>query len=293
MQGHIYYFSLKFLSFFSNSLYIRLINTFTEAQSMEKSIRLYDELHEFARQPMTIDEANAEGCRFTETEATLKAFDDFKHDYLSFCEEQNAIEGEPFSQEPPSIDTYLKLHKATRKASRKLKIGLTTAPPVLDFSMREELAKPSVSKFLNTEATTTAAMKQLSLVQPTPKHANLKPASPVSFEKFVLNSSDKKFLDAVFFVPKECTKEMASTPEQFVKQHAFPNKGLVLNKMKLWIDKMASNPAEANKISITSMSGQKHFIGHIAFNFTSFRSFYNNKDEIPFVKLMGNSKIGQ
>lgn len=255
--------------------------------TMEKSIRLYDELHEFARQPLSIDEANEEGCRFTSSEATKKAFEDFKHDYLTFCDEQNAIEGEPFSQEPPSIETYLKLHKATRKASRKLKIGLT-APPVLDFSMRNEV-EPTLTK----KKVTTAmppVLKPLSEVQATPKHSNAV-TTPLTFEEYVRSKSEKEFKDAVFFLPKDCKEEMASHPEQFVKQHMFANKGLVLNKMKLWIDKMKSNPAEANKLSITSVAGQSHCIGKIAFNFTSFNQFYNNREKIPFVKLLGKSKI--
>ena len=253
---------------------------------MEKSIRLYDELHEIARQPLTIEEANEEGCRFTESEATLKAFEDFKHDYLTFCDEQNAIEGEPFSQEPPSIETYLKLHKATRKASRKLKIGLT-APPVLDFSMRSKATKKVTATKVSAPV-----LRPVSQVQPTPKHSVISAATPpLSFEEYVKSKPDKQFSDAVFFLPKDCKEEMASHPERFVKQHAFANKGLVLNKMKLWIDKMSSNPAEANKLSITSMSGKSHCIGHIAFNFTSFKQFYNNREKIPFVKLMGNSKI--
>jgi hypothetical protein len=255
---------------------------------MEKSIRLYDELHENARQPLSIDEANEEGCRFTDNEATLNAFEDFKGDYLSFCDEQNAIEGEPFAQEPPSIQTYLAQHKATRKASRKLKIGLT-APPVMDFSMR--------SKRVTLKAKTTRTQPVLrpvekTEVQSTPKHvASAKTRPSLSFEEYVASSNEKGFLDAVFFLPKDCKEEMQNNPDVFVKQHAFANKGLVLNKIKLWIDKMSSDPGEANKLTITSMSGKKHCIGHIAFNFTSFKQYNKSREQIPFIKLMGNSKI--
>ena len=102
---------------------------------MQRSIELYNKLHECCREALSISEANAEGCNFYDNEATQKAFEDFQRDYGNFCEEQNTVEGEPFTQEPPNIAHYLTLHKATKRANRKLKIGVT-APPVMEFPMR-------------------------------------------------------------------------------------------------------------------------------------------------------------
>ena len=86
---------------------------------MQRSIELYNKLHECCREALSISEANAEGCNFYDNEATQKAFEDFKRDYGNFCEEQNTVEGEPFTQEPPNIAHYLTLHKATKRVTNK------------------------------------------------------------------------------------------------------------------------------------------------------------------------------
>ena len=254
---------------------------------MESSIKKFNSLHEYAREAMTLEEANTEGeCNFTDNEPTRKAFDDFAKDFENFCEEQNAVEGEPFAQDAPSIEYYLKLHKATRKATRKLKIGLT-APPVMEFSTRGGR---------KIKATPVLRPVQTDTVQATPKHvASAKPTSPIlGFRDYVKSSRNKNFKDAVFFLPNECKEDMQNNAEVFVTRHAFPNKGLVLNKLKLWRSKMKTNPAEANSIKITSLTGQSHYIGNIAFNFSSFNNAYANRDkDIPFISLMGVSKIKQ
>ena len=55
---------------------------------------------------------------------------------------------------------------------------------------------------------------------------------------------------------------------------------------------MKTNPVEANSIAIASLTGKSHYIGNIAFNFSSFNDAYaNHLKETPFIALMGVSKI--
>ena len=102
---------------------------------MNDSIELYDELHSMSREPLSIEEANAKGCNFYDNEPTRNAFQDFRECFQSFCDEQNCVEGEPFAQEAPSIRPFLDSHKATKRPSRRLKIGVK-APPVMSIARK-------------------------------------------------------------------------------------------------------------------------------------------------------------
>lgn len=261
---------------------------------MQRSIELYNKLHECCREALSIADANAEGCNFYDNEATQKAFDDFHRDYSNFCEEQNTVEGEPFTQDPPNIAHYLALHKATKRANRKLKIGVT-APPVMDFPMRgpkvekkpiqlRKLEPKRVAKAPPT-ATILEEVKEKAKEEPLVKAS----APPVSFEAYVkLNPSvcDKNNL---IFLPKAYEAEMLKSPAKFVHRHVFPNKQKVISKIKEWKSFMkAGEVKKAADITIRSMDGKDRLIGSIAFSFKSFDRYCNNEDKEQYVTLLCN-----
>ena len=181
---------------------------------MDSSIKLYDQLHSYGRdEAMSIEEANAEGCKFYDNEATRQAFADFRECFQNFCEEQNCIEGEPFAQEAPSIKTYLDLHKATKKPSRRLKIGVK-APPVISiarqtdaFQLSEAPPAPrSLLQKVKEEQRPKATILEkvssntVSELPKTVENMSLKDEDE-TFESFVQQTDSIVFKDAVFFLP--------------------------------------------------------------------------------------------
>ena len=257
---------------------------------MQRSIDTYNKLHECSREALSIEEANAEGCSFCDNEPTRKAFEDFQRDYNQFREEQNTVDGEPFSQEPPTIQYYLKLHKATKKANRKLKIGVT-APPVMDFAMRTPLAPRSVRpKREQPMPTLKKTEKLLSEVQECSLKTEEKNRPSVDFKSFV----EKSFAgqDLFFFLPREkhYEEEMAKNPLAFARRHAFPTRQKVIAKIKQWKNLMrgtdGADMKKASEITIRSLDNMDRPIGSIAFSFKSFDKCCN--DEKAYVALMCN-----
>lgn len=237
---------------------------------MQRSIDTFNKLHECSREALSIDEANAQGCSFCDNEPTRKAFEDFHRDYNQFCEEQNTVDGEPFTQEPPTIQQYLKLHKATRKASRRLKIGVT-APPVMDFAMRAPVAPRSSTKGSGL-FDKTQEKKLLSEVQPK-KTMRAKATPQVDFEQFIRKEPSFAGQDLLFFVPRQkmYEEEMAKDPLSFAKRHAFPMREKVIVKIKKWKELMqSSDMKKASDITIRSLDNKDRPIGSIAFSFKSF-----------------------
>ena len=269
---------------------------------MDRSIELYDQLHTCGReQAMSIEEANAEGCNFYDNEATRQAFADFRECFRNFCEEQNCIEGEPFAQESPSIKPFLDQHKATKRPSRRLKIGVK-APPVLSIARQADVAvsipaappaprslikkieEPPVLKKVNSAAVeeTTTALKQMSI----------KESKDTSFENFVESSASAIFKDAVFFLPKQYEEDFLRGKAEYVKRHGFQGKHAVLEKLKHFRELMRSSSwSEANEIEIASMTGTRHKVANIAFNFTSLDDCLADTSRIPFVKMLSMAPL--
>ena len=269
--------------------------------TMQRSIELYNKLHECCREAMTISEANAEGCNFYDNEATNKAFEDFRKDYSNFCDEQNTVEGEPFTQDPPSIAHYLAMHKATKKANRKLKIGVT-APPVMDFPMRafkEEKAPPPPPP--SPPVQKVAAMTLLQPVtdkkeikqernqerKPSIKKEALQTGDALNFEAFVKVNPLFTSEDMLIFLPRSYQQEMSESPIEFVKRHAFPNRQKVMTKIKNWKEYMkAGKVKKAADMTIRSLDGRDRLIGSIAFSFKSFDRYYKSAEKEQFVALI-------
>jgi len=245
---------------------------------MQRSIDTFNKLHECSREALSIDEANAQGCSFCDNEPTRRAFEDFHRDYNQFCEEQNTVDGEPFTQEPPTIQQYLKLHKATKKANRRLKIGVT-APPVMDFAMRAPFAPRNSTKALVLPEKT-SEKKLLSEVQPK-ETMRAKATAQVDFEQFIRKEPSFAGQDLLFFVPRQkmYEEEMAKDPLSFAKRHAFPMRKKVIVKIKKWKELMqSSDMKKASDITIRSLDNKDRPIGSIAFSFKSFDKCCTDKE---------------
>ena len=267
---------------------------------MDRSIELYDQLHTCGReQAMSIEEANAEGCNFYDNEATRQAFADFRECFRSFCEEQNCIEGEPFAQESPSIKSFLDQHKATKRPSRRLKIGVK-APPVISIARQAPVAfevpnAPPAPRSLIKKVEQKAVLKKVEAVnEPITalKQMSIKEAEDTSFENFVESSASAIFKDAVFFLPKQYEEDFLRGKAEYVKRHGFQGKHAVLEKLKRFRELMRSSSwSEANEIEIVSMTGTKHKVANIAFNFTSLDDCLVNLSKIPFVKMLSMAPL--
>jgi hypothetical protein len=266
-------------------------------RQMNSSIERYDQLHSYGREEaMSIEEANADGCNFYDNEATRKAFSDFKECFRNFCEEQNCIEGEPFAQEAPSIKTFLDLHKATKRPSRRLKIGVK-APPVVTIERRHFVEAPmptpraadipKVSAI--PKATVLPLMKK---IQPSPSPALEKTIENLSldeasFEAYVQKSDFQAFQDSVFFLPKNYEQEFLKNKAEFVKRHAFRGKEEVLDKLLRFRSLMRQQKwSEANEIEIVSMTGRTHKCANITFNFNSLDDCLADFNKIPFIQML-------
>ena len=271
---------------------------------MNSSIELYDQLHSCGREEaMTIEEANAEGCKFYDNEATRKAFADFRECFRNFCEEQNCVDGEPFAQEGPSIKKFLDLHKATKRPSRRLKIGVK-APPVMAIernAMPEPLPTPRAAEARKVQAVPRASvLRPKASVLPAVTE-KLKPAaSPeiekkldnlsldeASFEAYVEQSEFDAFKDSVFFLPKKYEQEFLKNKAEFVKRHAFRGKEEVLDKLLRFRSLMRQQKwSEANEIEIVSMTGRTHKCANITFNFNSLDDCLADFNKIPFIQML-------
>lgn len=271
---------------------------------MNHSIQLYDQLHSCGREEaMSLEEANAEGCSFYDNEATRQAFEDFKKCFRSFCEEQNCIEGEPFAQEPPSIKKFLDLHKATKRPSRRLKIGVK-APPVVSIHRGDDkiIAVPAPL-----ETPRHSVLKQRA---PSPKATLLSEAEPVlpvkemrklsvdesdeTFQSYVEGSNFAAFKDSVFFLPKNCEADFLKNKAEYVKRHAFQGKRQVLDNLQRFRNFMrSSNWSAANEIEIVSLTGRSHKVANIAFDFRSLDDCLANEESIPFVKMLNIAPLKQ
>jgi len=259
-------------------------------RKMQRSIETYNRLHECSRQALSIEEANNEGCSFCDNEPTRKAFEDFHRDYTQFCEEQNTVDGEPFTQEPPTIQYYLKLHKATKKANRKLKIGVT-APPVMDFAMRGPAAPRSVQQPVKVRLEVPASKTPKLLAEVKPRS---KPSMKLgqNFKEFVETEKSFAGKDLLFFHPRENSyeEEMARDPLAFAQRHAFPVRQKVIAKIKQWKQLMqgtdSADMKKATEITIRSLDSKDRPIGSIAFSFKSFDKCCT--DEKAYVSLMCN-----
>tara|TARA_B100000519_G_scaffold201256_1_gene216329 strand:- start:9267 stop:10058 length:792 start_codon:yes stop_codon:yes gene_type:complete len=260
---------------------------------MKKSIEVYDRLHQTARdKALTIEEANAKGCCFHQNEATKAAFDDFRSCYREFCEEQNAVEGEPFALETPSIRPFLDQHKATKKANRRLKIGVVgtaTAPPVMNIPLRAprnadrplKKAEPLLTKVMETKEVVEAK-----------KQAEAPAVLPAtqSFRDYIERSTKPLFRGAFFFLPKD-EKGMRTNAEAFVKRHGFHDKTKVIEQIRAWRTAMQRGEvAVANEITIVSLDGQRRQVGSIAFSFKSFDACCAKAytEATPFVQLLSD-----
>jgi hypothetical protein len=237
---------------------------------MQRSIDTHNKLHECSRGAMSIEEANTHGCSFQDNEATQKAFIDFEHDYNQFCAEQNTVDGEPFSQEPPTIKHYLMLHKATKKAHRKLKIGVT-APPVMDFAIRAPRASDAPSQTFHKAFPKSVASE--SLLKKVSTKKELRKATPIDFETYLKQEPSLAGMDLFFFMPLKgkYEAEMGKAPLPFAQRHAFPNPQKVIAKIKQWRQLMQGNDMKkASGITIRSLDGTDRAIGSVAFSFKSF-----------------------
>ena len=271
----------------------------SDRETMDSSIELYDQLHSFGREEaMSIEEANSEGCKFYDNEATRQAFADFRECFRSFCEEQNCIEGEPFAQEAPSIKPFLDLHKATKRPSRRLKIGVK-APPVISIARQTDafalseappaprsLFKKEEKKAVATILQEVDSKKSEKASLPTTM-AQLSVKEEETFERFVQESDSVIFKDAVFFLPKDYQTEFLKNKAEYVKRHGFRGKEEVLDKLVQFRSLMrASKWGEANDIEIVSMTGTKHKVGNITFNFTSLDDAVADRNSTPFIKML-------
>jgi hypothetical protein len=237
---------------------------------MQRSIDTHNKLHECSREAMSIAEANSHGCSFQDNEATEKAFSDFEHDYNQFCEEQNTVDGEPFSQEPPTIKHYLMLHKATKKAHRKLKIGVT-APPVMDFALRAPRASRAQSQAFLPAIPKAAPLESLLKKVSTKKEPRKN--APIDFETYLKQEPSLAGMKLFFFMPLKgkYEAEMGKAPLAFAQRHAFPNPQKVIAKIKQWRQLMQGNDMKkASGITIRSLDGTDRAIGSVAFSFKSF-----------------------
>jgi len=249
---------------------------------MQRSIDTFNKLHECSREALSIDEANAQGCSFCDNEPTRRAFEDFHRDYNQFREEQNTVDGEPFSQEPPTIQKYLKLHKATKKANRKLKIGVT-APPVMDFAMRAPVAPRSSNKASASVLSDKFSGKKLLSEVQAKETMRAKATAQVDFEQFIRKEPSFAGQDLLFFVPRKkmYEEEMAKDPLGFAKRHAFPVREKVISKIKKWKELMqSSDMKKASDITIRSLDNKDRPIGSIAFSFKSFDKCCVDKDAL-------------
>jgi len=261
--------------------------------TMNDSIVLYDEMHLVARATaLTIDEANEAGCNFLDDEATKAAFSAFAEQYEEFCEEQNAVEGEPFAQETPSLEPHMALYKATKKATRRLRIG-TKAPPVLDFTERTQkrVVKPPAPR-----ATTRTLLRQAT--QPaanTTKRELVTQKAPekvLNFEAYVAEKAGQNSLykNALFFLPDNCASQLKKEGADFVNRHGFTNKQEVIEKIKVWKSFMQKGDVKgANKVTICSLAGKDTRVGTIGFSFKSFKKYCSG--EIPMVSMMPGRSI--
>lgn len=278
------------------SIYIRSVHG-QEQRQMNSSIELYDQLHSYGREEaMTIEQANAQGCKFYDNEATRQAFSDFRECFRNFCEEQNCIEGEPFAQEAPSIKKFLDLHKATKRPSRRLKIGVK-APPVLTIDRKQAipvpLPTPRAAEVRKVHATPKASVIPLTRkVQPSPsppieKRIEKLTLDEASFEAYVEQSDFEAFQDSVFFLPKNYEQEFLKNKAEFVKRHAFRGKEDVLDKLLRFRSLMRQQKwSDAGEIEIVSMTGRTHKCSNIAFNFNSLDDCLADFDKIPFIQML-------
>ena len=264
-----------------------------QAPTMNDSIKQYDRLHSCGRDDaLTIEQANAEGCKFYDNEATRQAFADFRECFRSFCEEQNSIEGEPFAQESPSIRQFLDLHKATKRPSRRLKIGVK-APPVISIGRQsgtfQQSSAPPAPRSLRVEekpsATATileapvAAVEKMSVTND-------------SFEAFVRSTSNGLFADAVFFLPKDNEADFLKNKSEYAKRHGFRGKQETLDKLVRFRSVMrAGNWSEANNIEIVSLTGRTHKVADITFNFSSLDDCLADSSQIPIVKMVSSAPL--
>lgn len=302
-QGPIYYSFFNFFGRLFQSLYRYEAQALREKETMDSSIKLYDQLHSCGRdEAMSIEEANAEGCKFYDNEATRQAFADFRECFRNFCEEQNCIEGEPFAQEAPSIKTYLDLHKATKKPSRRLKIGVN-APPVISIARQTDAfqlsstAPPAprslLQKVKEVQQPTATIVEKVSseakLASELPKTVNKMSMKDEgeTFESYVQGTDSIVFKDAVFFIPKNYNTDFLKNKAEYVKRHGFRGREEILNKLLRFRNLMRSSKwTEANDIEIVSMTGTKHKVGNITFNFTSLDDALSDRSSVPFVKML-------
>lgn len=267
---------------------------------MERSIELYDQLHSFGREvAMNIEEANAEGCNFYDNEPTRLAFVDFRECFRSFCEEQNCIEGEPFAQESPTIRSFLDLHKATKRPSRRLKIGVK-APPVLSIGRQASTFRRSSAPPAPRSLAEESYKKPTATVLAQPVAEEGKLAAPMaelslkeeSFESFVKASNSSVFKDAVFFVPKGYRDEFLKNKAEYTKRHGFRGRHEVLEKLLRFRSLMRNSEwSEANGIEIVSLTGSSHKVGDITFNFSSLDDCLADRDNTPFVKMLSSAPL--
>lgn len=271
----------------------------SDRETMNSSIELYDQLHSCGREKaMSIEEANSEGCKFYDNEATRQAFADFQKCFQSFCEEQNCIEGEPFAQEAPSIKSFLDLHKATKRPSRRLKIGVK-APPVISIARQADafalseappapksLFKVEEKKAIATILEEVDSKKSERASSPTTM-AQLSVKEEETFERFVQETDSVIFKDAVFFLPKDYQTEFLKNKAEYVKRHGFRGKQEVLDKLVQFRSLMrGSKWGEANDIEVVSMTGTRHKVGDITFNFTSLDDAVADRNSTPFIKML-------
>ena len=261
--------------------------------TMNDSIEMYDELHLVARATaLTIDEANEAGCNFLADEATKAAFSAFAEQYEEFCEEQNAVEGEPFAQETPSLQPHMALYKATKKATRRLRIG-TKAPPVLDFVERTErsVVKPPAPR-----ATARTLLRQTKPA-PAAEHAELMkvakaPEAVANFGAYVAKKAEQNSLykNALFFLPDNCGKNLREEGSDFVNRHGFANKHDVIRQIQVWKSYMQKGDVKgANQVTIRSLTGKDTRVGTIGFSFNSFKKYCSG--EVPMVSMMSGRTI--
>ena len=254
---------------------------------MNDSIELYDELHSMSREPLSIEEANAKGCNFYDNEPTRNAFQDFRECFQSFCDEQNCVEGEPFAQEAPSIRPFLDSHKATKRPSRRLKIGVK-APPVMSIArkpvaaVRQPIAKKIREVKISPKATVLRSVKDPAPVT----------AKAGTFQTFVQESNSEAFHDAVFFLPKDYEADFLKNKAEYVKRHGFRGKHDTLNKLVHFRSMMkASNWNAANNVEIVSFSGTVHKVANITFNFNSLDDCLSETKNIPFVNMLSSAPL--
>lgn len=273
---------------------------------MNDSIELYDEMHLVARATaLTIDEANEAGCNFLADDATKAAFSAFAEQYEEFCEEQNAVEGEPFAQETPSLEPHMALFKATKKATRRLRIG-TKAPPVLDFTERTQrsVVKPPAPRamLLRQAAKPKQAAELAEQLAPVAKLAA--PATPAAmkvtktpetvanFGAYVAQKAEQNSLykNALFFLPDNCDKQLRKEGADFVNRHGFSNKHEVIKQIQLWKSYMQKGDVKgANRVTIRSLTGNDTRVGTIGFSFKSFKKYCLG--EIRMVSMMAGRTI--